>query len=151
MRTNRTRSQERILNLLKVLNRSLSAQDIYLELRNSEQSMGLATVYRSLDGLKREGFVHVRTLASGESLYGAAHQDQHHHDRRVPSSSLRKPITTISFFQNLLSHIGIFWIVRSVYFGSRILGKEEGRRKKEEVTYSAIEIAAIQTKPASAG
>jgi len=78
MRTNHTRSQERILNLLKVLNRSLSAQDIYLELRNSDQSMGLATVYRSLDGLKREGFVHVRTLASGESLYGAAHQDQHH-------------------------------------------------------------------------
>ncbi|TAH26971.1 MAG: transcriptional repressor [Oscillatoriales cyanobacterium] len=62
MRTNRTRSQERILHLLKHLNRSLSAQDIYLELR----------------GLKREGLVHVRTLASGESLYGAAHQDQHH-------------------------------------------------------------------------
>jgi Fur family transcriptional regulator, ferric uptake regulator len=78
MRTNRTRSQERILHLLKHLNRSLSAQDIYLELRNSDQSMGLATVYRSLDGLKREGLVHVRTLASGESLYGAAHQDQHH-------------------------------------------------------------------------
>ena len=58
MRTNHTRSQERILNLLKVLNRSLSAQDIYLELRNSDHSMGLATVYRSLDGLKRVGRTH---------------------------------------------------------------------------------------------
>lgn len=78
MKTHRTRSQERILNLLKSLKRALSAQDIYLELRNSDQSMGLATVYRSLDSLKREGAVQVRTLASGESLYSAVHQDQHH-------------------------------------------------------------------------
>ncbi len=78
MKTNRTRSQERILSLLKTLKRSLSAQDIYLELRNADQSMGLATVYRSLDALKREGLIQVRTLASGESLYGVVHKDQHH-------------------------------------------------------------------------
>ncbi|MGE5655957.1 MAG: Fur family transcriptional regulator [Actinomycetota bacterium] len=78
MRSHRTRSQERILKLLKSLTRALSAQDIYLELRNSDHSMGLATVYRSLDALKREGVVQVRTLASGESLYSVVQQDQHH-------------------------------------------------------------------------
>ena len=78
MRTHRTRSQERILKLLKSLNRSVSAQDIYLELRNNDQNMGLATVYRSLDALKREGLVQVRTLATGESLYSVVQQDQHH-------------------------------------------------------------------------
>lgn len=78
MRTHHTRSQERILNLLKTLNRSISAQDIYLELRNSDQSMGLATVYRSLDVLKREGIIQVRTLSSGESLYSVVQEDQHH-------------------------------------------------------------------------
>lgn len=78
MKLQRTRSQDRILNLLKTLNRAISAQDIYVELRNREQSMGLATVYRSLEVLKLEGAVQVRTLANGESLYSSVQRDQHH-------------------------------------------------------------------------
>lgn len=76
--TGRTRSQERILSLLQSLNRAISAQDIYVELRNRNQSIGLATIYRSLDALKLEGVVQVRTLASGESLYSSVQQDKHH-------------------------------------------------------------------------
>ncbi|HEY9615052.1 Fur family transcriptional regulator [Allocoleopsis sp.] len=78
MKIQRTRSQDRILTLLKSLNRAVSAQDIYIELRNREQSMGLATVYRSLEALKLEGSVQVRTLANGESLYSSVQRDQHH-------------------------------------------------------------------------
>jgi Fur family transcriptional regulator, ferric uptake regulator len=78
MKVVRTRSQERILNLLKTLKQSTSAQDIYVELRKREQSMGLATVYRSLESLKLEGLVQVRTLANGEALYSLAQQDKHH-------------------------------------------------------------------------
>lgn len=78
MRAEHTRSQERILNLLKTLNRAISAQDIYVELRNGSQSIGLATVYRALEALKLEGVVQVRTLASGESLYSSVQQDKHH-------------------------------------------------------------------------
>lgn len=78
MKVQRTRSQERILNLLNTLNRAVSAQDIYIELRNREQSMGLATVYRALEALKLEGVVQVRTLANGESLYGSVQRDQHY-------------------------------------------------------------------------
>jgi Fur family ferric uptake transcriptional regulator len=78
MKLQRTRSQERILNLLKSLNRAASAQDIYVELRNRDQSMGLATVYRSLEALKLHGAVQVRTLANGESLYSSVQSDQHH-------------------------------------------------------------------------
>ena len=78
MKAQRTRSQERILNLLKTMNRAVSAQDIYVELRNRSQSMGLATVYRSLEALKLDGVVQVRTLASGESLYSSVQQDKHH-------------------------------------------------------------------------
>jgi Fur family ferric uptake transcriptional regulator len=78
MKAQRTRSQERILNLLKNLNRGVSAQDIYVELRNRDQSMGLATVYRALEALKLEGIVQVRTLGSGESLYSSVQQDRHH-------------------------------------------------------------------------
>ena len=78
MKAQRTRSQERILNLLKNLNRGVSAQDIYVELRNRDQSMGLATVYRALEALKLERIVQVRTLGSGESLYSSVQQDRHH-------------------------------------------------------------------------
>lgn len=78
MRAVRTRSQDRILNLLKTIKQGISAQDIYVELRNRNQSMGLATVYRSLEALKLEGMVQVRTLANGEALYSLAQQDKHH-------------------------------------------------------------------------
>jgi Fur family transcriptional regulator, ferric uptake regulator len=78
MRAIRTRSQERILHLLKNLKQGISAQDIYIELRNRSQSLGLATVYRSLEALKLEGQVQVRTLANGEALYSLTQQDKHH-------------------------------------------------------------------------
>jgi Fur family transcriptional regulator, ferric uptake regulator len=78
MKAQRTRSQERILDLLKATSQAISAQDIYLELRNRNESMGLATVYRSLEALKLEGVVQVRTLANGESLYSTLQEDRHH-------------------------------------------------------------------------
>ncbi|WP_413173941.1 Fur family transcriptional regulator [Anabaena azotica] len=78
MRAIRTRSQDRILNLLKNIKQGISAQDLYIELRNHSQSMGLATVYRSLEALKLEGKVQVRTLANGEALYSLTQQDRHH-------------------------------------------------------------------------
>jgi Fur family ferric uptake transcriptional regulator len=60
------------------LNRSISAQDLYVELRNHEQSMGLATVYRSLEALKLGGVVQARLLSNGETVYGLIQSDKHH-------------------------------------------------------------------------
>ncbi len=76
--TRRTRNQERVFNCLKSLDQEISAQDLYLELRDRDQAMGLATVYRALEALKLEGVVQVRTLASGESLYSTMKADRHH-------------------------------------------------------------------------
>jgi Fur family ferric uptake transcriptional regulator len=78
MKAQRTRSQERILQLLKNVKGSISAQDLYIQLRKSNQNMGLATVYRSLEALKLQGEIQVRTLPNGESVYSSIHQDQHH-------------------------------------------------------------------------
>ncbi|MBE9166081.1 transcriptional repressor [Pleurocapsales cyanobacterium LEGE 06147] len=78
MKTQRTRSQERIMQVLKTLKKAISAQELYIELRKRNQNMGLATVYRSLEALKLQGEVQVRTLPNGESLYGSIHRDQHH-------------------------------------------------------------------------
>lgn len=74
----RTRNQERVFECLKSLEREISAQDLFVELRDRDQSMGLATVYRSLEALKLEGVVQVRTLTSGESLYSTMKEDRHH-------------------------------------------------------------------------
>jgi Fur family transcriptional regulator, ferric uptake regulator len=78
MKSQRTRSQERILALLKDMNRAISAQDIYIELRSRDQNMGLATIYRSLEALKLEGAIQMRTIANGESLYSTMQEDKHH-------------------------------------------------------------------------
>lgn len=78
MKSHRTKSQERIFNLLQELNYAISAQDLYLALRQRKQDMGLATVYRSLEALKLEGVIKVRTLSNGESLYSYVAKDNHH-------------------------------------------------------------------------
>ncbi len=73
-----TRSQERLFRLLKTLNQAMSAQEIYLELRQRKESIGLATVYRALEGLKLQGAIQARTLTNGESVYSLSQSDQHH-------------------------------------------------------------------------
>ena len=78
MKSQHTRSQERILSLLKSLNRAISAQDIYVELRHRNQGVGLATVYRALEVLKLKGSVQVRTLSNGEAVYSSLQEDRHH-------------------------------------------------------------------------
>ena len=78
MKSRRTRSQVQVLDLLKQLKDAVSAQEIYVQLRQRNISMGLATVYRGLESLKLEGTVQVRTLSSGESLYSLAKEDTHH-------------------------------------------------------------------------
>lgn len=78
MKSQKTRSQEKVIELLKELNKGISAQDLYIELRNHNQNMGLATVYRSLEALKLQGEVQVRILPNGESVYSSIHRDRHH-------------------------------------------------------------------------
>ncbi|MCG9887159.1 MAG: transcriptional repressor [Cyanobacteria bacterium] len=78
MKSRRTRSQERLLQLLKQLNGEMSAQDLYVRLRELGQGMGLATVYRALEALRLEGVIQARTLGTGESLYSSTQKDRHH-------------------------------------------------------------------------
>ncbi len=78
MKSPYTRSQQKIIELLNSLSRSLSAQDIYVELRNRHQTIGLATIYRALEGLKQKGAIQSRTLGNGEAVYSSLEQDRHH-------------------------------------------------------------------------
>jgi Fur family ferric uptake transcriptional regulator len=78
MKEKLTRSQELVLHLLQHSDRAVSAQDIHSELRNSEKSVGLATVYRSLDTLKLQGLIKALTLPNGETIYSVTPIDKHH-------------------------------------------------------------------------
>ncbi|NEZ65375.1 transcriptional repressor, partial [Leptolyngbyaceae cyanobacterium CCMR0082] len=51
-----------------------SAQALY-KLIKKHQRIGLATVYRALDALKRMGKVQHRVTLAGEALYNAVEQD----------------------------------------------------------------------------
>ena len=78
MKAQRTRSQQKVIEVLQDLKKAISAQELYIELRNRKQNMGLATVYRSLEALKLQGELQVRLLPSGESVYSSVHRDRHY-------------------------------------------------------------------------
>ncbi len=78
MKTTRTPSQERLLKFLQSFNRAMSAQEIFIELRQNQEKMALATVYRALEALKLEGVIQARNLANGEALYSCIQEDRHH-------------------------------------------------------------------------
>ena len=78
MKVQRTRSQEKIIQVLQTLEKAISAQELYIEMRNRDYNMGLATVYRSLEALKLQGELKVRKLANGESVYSSINKDRHH-------------------------------------------------------------------------
>ncbi|NJM67215.1 MAG: transcriptional repressor [Acaryochloris sp. RU_4_1] len=78
MKSQLTRSQNTVLKLLKQLNREISAQELYIELRQAQLALGLATVYRALEALKLNGTIQARLLSSGETLYTTTQQDRHH-------------------------------------------------------------------------
>ncbi len=57
----------------------LSAQDLHAALRADGDTVGLATVYRSLQALSEDGLVDVRRTADGEALYRRCSTGHHHH------------------------------------------------------------------------
>lgn len=70
--------QRLLLEHLRRADRELSGQDLHALLRQSPQSMGLATVYRHLRQLQQRGLIRARHLPSGEALYAPVERDEHH-------------------------------------------------------------------------
>ena len=78
MKVRRTRSQDKVLQIVKQLNQEISAQALYVELRQADVPLGLATVYRALEALKLVGAIQARVVGNGETLYSQAKADRHH-------------------------------------------------------------------------
>lgn len=57
----------------------LSAQDLHARLRTKGQSVGLATVYRTLQAMATDGDVDMMRTGDGEALYRRCSSGSHHH------------------------------------------------------------------------
>jgi Fur family ferric uptake transcriptional regulator len=74
-----TRQRQAVTDLLHERNDFRSAQQIYAELRDRGESIGLATVYRNLSLLAQLGEVDTLQREDGEALYRQCSQHHHHH------------------------------------------------------------------------
>jgi Fur family ferric uptake transcriptional regulator len=57
----------------------LSTQDLHARLRTQGQSVGLATVYRTLQAMATDGDVDMMRTGDGEALYRRCSSGSHHH------------------------------------------------------------------------
>lgn len=74
-----TRQRSAVARLLEGQETFLSAQDIYAELRSSGESIGLATVYRTLQGMVEAGEIDTLRTPEGEQSFRRCGPSHHHH------------------------------------------------------------------------
>ncbi len=74
-----TKQRSAVADLLGQTDDFRSAQQLHEMLRAAGESIGLATVYRTLQSLAQAGEVDVLRIDDGESLYRRCAKQQHHH------------------------------------------------------------------------
>ena len=79
MRPRMTRQRAAVSDLLERTEDFRSAQQLHESLRDSGAAVGLATVYRTLQGLVETGAVDVLRADDGETLYRRCETVKHHH------------------------------------------------------------------------
>lgn len=78
-RVRRTRQQSAVAGILAEQDDFRSAQQIHERLRASGETVGLATVYRTLQAMNDSGEVDAIRSPEGEQLYRRCASEQHHH------------------------------------------------------------------------
>jgi len=74
-----TRQQQAVGDILARHEHFRSAQEWHALLRDSGETVGLATVYRTLQSLADEGAIDVLLTDGGEAVYRACSEGHHHH------------------------------------------------------------------------
>ena len=74
-----TKQRQAVLDELTRVSDFRSAQQIFEDLHSQGQRVGLATVYRSLQGLAEDGRVDTLRSSEGEVLYRSCASDHHLH------------------------------------------------------------------------
>jgi len=74
-----TKQRDAVASYLSDLTTFVSAQQIYAGLREQGSTIGLATVYRALQGLVEDEAVDALRSDDGEVVYRRCRSGQHHH------------------------------------------------------------------------
>lgn len=74
-----TRQRAAVADLLATVDDFRSAQQLHELLRDRGESIGLATVYRTLQALAASGQVDVLRAEDGEAIYRRCERREHHH------------------------------------------------------------------------
>ncbi len=74
-----TRQRAAVAELLQRTEEFVSAQDVHARLRGAGQSVGLATVYRTLAAMAADGELDLLRTEDGEAAYRRCTNDHHHH------------------------------------------------------------------------
>jgi Fur family transcriptional regulator, ferric uptake regulator len=74
-----TRQRAAVEALLVDIDDFMSAQDLHARLRAQGQTVGLATVYRTLQAMATDGEVDMMRTADGEAVYRRCSTGHHHH------------------------------------------------------------------------
>jgi len=74
-----TRQRAAVEAVLAGIDDFLSAQDLHARLRTEGQSVGLATVYRTLQAMATDGDVDMMRTGDGEAVYRRCSSGYHHH------------------------------------------------------------------------
>jgi Fur family transcriptional regulator, ferric uptake regulator len=80
------RARRAVVELLARQSCCLTAQEIFDGLRATGSGVGLASVYRTLDQLSKDGFLQKVELGDGTTRYEPARQGGHHHHHVVCNS-----------------------------------------------------------------
>jgi Fe2+ or Zn2+ uptake regulation protein len=74
-----TRQRKLVLEILKQSQNHLDAGAIFFEAKKKDDRISLATVYRTLDLLKKAGLVEENSLGEDHGHFEATHEIQHYH------------------------------------------------------------------------
>ena len=74
-----TRQRRAVEDALRTTEDFISAQDLHAKLRSAGDTIGLATVYRTLSTLAEDERVDVLRTPEGEARYRLCSTDDHHH------------------------------------------------------------------------
>ncbi len=74
-----TRQRAAVEAVLADIDDFLSAQDLHARLRTQGHSVGLATVYRTLQSMATDGDVDMMRTGDGEAVYRRCSSGSHHH------------------------------------------------------------------------
>lgn len=74
-----TRQRAAVISMLDSTEEFRSAQEIHDDVRRTGESVGLTTVYRTLQALADDGLVDVIVRSDGEAVYRRCSTHHHHH------------------------------------------------------------------------